>query len=261
MYVYWDVDTTECGYVLFEDILSLTPILSAQIKDIANLATKRMSGLLCEWTSPPCMSQTLFDYVAGRVEDGKFPLQFEIIGVQRVDNTYLKERYQQVRAELFGRRIDDAGLPLSNALQEVWAFHGTNPHHIEKICTHSLRPFNHPVTGGAASGSGDTVYFGGTHLGVYVGVSVNYVAKYSNNGCPLEPGDVVSVIAFRMCPGREYHCEEIIGPVPLMEGFDSHVSREGHEWWLPRPHQLRPAYILRVRAFECPEDANCDDGW
>ena len=114
--------------------------------------------------------------------------------------------------------------------------------------------------GGVASGSGDPGYFGGAHLGVYVGVSLNYVAKYSNNGCPLEPNDVVSVIAFRMCPGREYQCRGFLGPVPLMKGFDSHISPERHEWWLPRPHQLRPAYILRVRAFERPKDENCDDG-
>ena len=106
---------------------------------------------------------------------------------------------------------------------------------------------------------GDTGFFGGAHLGVYVGRCINYVAKYSNNNQPLKEDESVKVLVLKAVPGRERYLREYTGPISLTDGYDSHLSPAAAEWFLSLPYQTLPCYILTVKAVVRSSLEVCDD--
>ena len=116
----------------------------------------------------------------------------------------------------------------------------------------------HPLTGGIKSGSGDTGYWGSGKTGIYLSRTLNYAAKYSNpqwlppHGyvpTPLSPETEVVVIAFRFCPGEEFKPPAVVGAqLQVQPGYDSHMSGEGHEWWLPYAGQCVPRFLVHLKA-------------
>ena len=145
-------------------------------------------------------------------------------------------------------------------IHEVMGFHGCDPAHKESILQHGLRPRSHPLLPEDMK-STDEGYFGAGSCGVYLARYIDYCLKYSNGMRPMAPGQEVEVIVFKAVPGREYKATALLGPLQeAVPGYDSHVSPNFHEWWLPRANQSVPTHVLKVRAAAAGDETRLDDG-
>ena len=95
---------------------------------------------------------------------------------------------------------------------------------------------------------------------MYVGQCSDYVLKYSNLGVPVESGQTVHIILFKVLPGRVFHCDKVeMGRRPK-PAFDSHESPHSLEWYLPLDGQSCPIAVLTIKAEDVGRRDFGDDG-
>jgi hypothetical protein len=94
---------------------------------------------------------------------------------------------------------------------------------------------------------------------VYVGQCSDYVLKYSNHLLPLQSGDTVKIVLFKVLPGRVFHCDKVEMGRKLEPDHDSHESPHSLEWYLPLKGQSCPIAVLTIKAEDKRGDFG-DDG-
>jgi hypothetical protein len=76
------------------------------------------------------------------------------------------------------------------------------------------------------------------------------VLKYSNLLWPVESGQTVKIILFKVLPGRVFHCNQVeMGREPEPD-HDSHESPHSLEWYLPLDGQSCPIAVLTIKAVD-----------
>ena len=181
------------------------------------------------------------DYVASRILAGKKPLTFRLTSVTAIDNTLLLARFQREckRLEALGRTADE--------LKPRTGFHGTRSANVPKIAASGLLRVGHPQNPSQRTDKG---WFGSPEHGVYLSRYATYALKYANDQAPLQPGEEVALLMFRLVVGRVYHLPHVTPGVMPTAGYDSHSSANHLEYYLFAEPMCVPTHILAVRAFE-----------
>lgn len=181
----------------------------------------------------------LDDYVEVRRKQGKGPLTFRLSAVQAIVNPTLSARFENDRTRLaaLGRSAEQ--------LKLKYAFHGTRATNIPRIAKHGLLRVGHALN---PSTSTDAGWFGSPKEGVYLSQHCDYALKYSNDLVPLNEGDRVDVVMFRVVTGRYLHVPTETPAMSATAGYDSHASANFLEWYVFREEQCLPVYVLTVQA-------------
>ena len=122
-----------------------------------------------------------------------------------------------------------------------------------------MLPVGHPDN---PSRSTDPGWFGDCRRGMYFGTSGDYCLKYCNAGVPLELGQEVQLLMYKVLPGKTFRFEGVDTGCAPKEGYDSHMSPGLLEWYLPLKGQSCPAFVLTVKAVRRQQQRanNMDDG-
>ena len=190
------------------------------------------------------------DYVLKRIQEGKKPIRFVLVGAERISNSILQARFEVKKREMLASRD-------SKDCRERVSFHGTHPKNLTSILRTGLLRFKHPLN--PCKSQVDDGYFGSNKKGIYVSRYADYTLKYSNRVCPVEPRDEVKTIMFKTLPGRSLHIAKLSGPIDPTDGYDSHSSPSNLEWYLFDEAQACPQYVLSVRAVEDTRTAADDE--
>jgi serine/threonine protein kinase len=187
--------------------------------------------------------------------------QFEVLDVQMLMHAESEEErseYAQLESAFQQcRRLLQDQLGRSGAqLEQRYAFAGCKPEVIASICKNGLLKIGHAKN---PSTSTDEGWFGDPRAGVYVGQCSDYVLKYSNHLLPLQSGDTVKIILFKVLPGRVFHCDKVEMGRKLEPDHDSHESPHSLEWYLPLKGQSCPIAVLTIKAEDKRGDFG-DDG-
>jgi hypothetical protein len=93
-----------------------------------------------------------------------------------------------------------------------------------------------------------------------VGQCSDYVLKYSNQLWPVQSGQLVQIILFKVLPGRVFHCDKVEQGREPEPGYDSHESPHSLEWYLPLDGQSCPSAVLTIKASDEGDRTFADDG-
>eukprot|EP01012_Entosiphon_sulcatum_P031017 TRINITY_DN3866_c0_g1_i1.p1 TRINITY_DN3866_c0_g1~~TRINITY_DN3866_c0_g1_i1.p1 ORF type:complete len:486 (+),score=94.67 TRINITY_DN3866_c0_g1_i1:23-1459(+) len=188
------------------------------------------------------------DYVKNRIVAGKKPVKFKLKEVLRVHNPPLEKAFHKKKDEFRAAGIE---------IRERVSFHSTHPKNVDSIVRTNLLPFGHPTN--PCKQQSDSGWFGSNRKGVYVSKYAEYTFKYGNRLCPMDPGDMVSVIMFKTLPGKCKLIETLSAGIDPTPGYNSHSSPNNIEWYIFDSDQILPEYIIKVQAFEDTRDV-ADDG-
>lgn len=184
------------------------------------------------------------DYVARRIRAGRRPVVFALAAAERVENELLECRFE------LRRRALRAASPAAALARDGWT--AADPPRIRSVLAHGLR--RHPMRGGGGAALADDggACPGGVEEGLCAAEYADYTLTQANGGVPLEPGQQTRVILLRVLPGRERRVHRLPSRLPPPSGYDSLAHAARREWFFSNESQLRPAYVLTVRAAEDP---------
>lgn len=236
----WTPAADSKAAVALEDATFTTKPVDMTSGEFARLST--------DWHA--ALNKSIDDYNSLRVL-AKLPLiTFDLIGVERVVNETLQQRFI-TKALAMVAEHKSAGNPTEWMVRESWGFHGTRPENIANICRTGLLRVGHKLN---PSKRVDEGFFGMPEFGVYLSRYCDYTLKYSNGLSPLEIGQTAKVIMFRVVAGRSRHIPTRspgLSPSDAASaGHHSHSSSNHQEWYLFDETQCCPAYVLNIRAIK-----------
>lgn len=235
----------DAGDAKSSDAAPATPAVSLDLKD----AEAKLVEVARDVQDPSCeffqvekefkaaVNGRIDDYVAHRIKRDLPPIGFRLVYVERVSNPVLEARFAQ-RA-----KQQQAAFPTRSPaeLRERYAFHGTRPANVPKICNKGLLRVGHALNPSQAIDEG---YFGMPQHGVSVSrcagwlsvvshqcaTDADYTFKYSNALDALLPKEQVGIVMLRVLPGRSRHIEK---RTPGLKPSDS-PGYDSHRYRLPR---------------------------
>ncbi|KAJ3115931.1 Elongation factor 1-beta [Phlyctochytrium bullatum] len=168
----------------------------------------------------------------------KHGLTFEIIKIEKVNNSSLEKEFLAKKKEL-----KESGRPHDVRC----AFHATPSENVESICQQNLDP--------RKCGATDSGYFG---KGFYFSTHADYCARYINKRGirALQLGDHGKIIMFEILPGRTFTVGLTTRSFSMKrkEGYDSHISPKKAEWVLFHPSQFVPRAVIEFRMVEAAQN-------